>query len=302
VLFSNYSFNGQEKDDEVYGDGNAMTAEYWQYDARLGRRWNLDPEAQITMSDYACFGNNPITNTDILGNRFNRKGEKEAQKLEKGAKDRIASEQKDVDAAKAEIAKIQDLISSNTDATKTDEYNITISELESVVSNKEAVIKDLNSAISELGLMRESEQLFVFKNTYEGYGGETTYRRFRNAVVMRTDGELSSSAHEFKHGFQFIAGETSFKKGSGDVGKLGDLHDEQAAYRRQLAFDPYSFDRSNITFDDITTIKVKNQVDPDTGRKPYFNFPNQNRTIFNYRAGGLKNDVYVPAIKTVKIP
>src|SRR5690606_18721571 len=40
-----YGFNGQEKDNEVYGDGNSYTAEFWQYDPRLGRRWNVDPLA-----------------------------------------------------------------------------------------------------------------------------------------------------------------------------------------------------------------------------------------------------------------
>lgn len=35
-----YAFNGQERDDEIAGQGNIMTAEYWEYDARLGRRWN----------------------------------------------------------------------------------------------------------------------------------------------------------------------------------------------------------------------------------------------------------------------
>jgi len=31
-----YSFNGQEKDDEVSGNGNSYTATHWQYDPRLG--------------------------------------------------------------------------------------------------------------------------------------------------------------------------------------------------------------------------------------------------------------------------
>jgi hypothetical protein len=38
-----FGFNGQEKDNEVYGEGNSYTAECWQYDPRLGRRWNLHP-------------------------------------------------------------------------------------------------------------------------------------------------------------------------------------------------------------------------------------------------------------------
>ncbi len=62
-----YGMNGQERDDEVSGPGNTNTAQFWEYDTRLGRRWNLDPRPQIKMSDYSCFGNNPIMNVDILG-------------------------------------------------------------------------------------------------------------------------------------------------------------------------------------------------------------------------------------------
>ena len=39
-----FGFNGQEKDDEIFGStGTSYTAEFWQYDARIGRRWNVDP-------------------------------------------------------------------------------------------------------------------------------------------------------------------------------------------------------------------------------------------------------------------
>ena len=38
-----YFFNGQEADNEVLGEGVSLTAEFWQYDSRLGRRWNVDP-------------------------------------------------------------------------------------------------------------------------------------------------------------------------------------------------------------------------------------------------------------------
>lgn len=31
-----FSFNGQERDDEIAGEGNIITAEFWEYDTRLG--------------------------------------------------------------------------------------------------------------------------------------------------------------------------------------------------------------------------------------------------------------------------
>ncbi len=62
-------FNGQEKDDEVSGKGNSYTAEYWQYDSRLGRRWNVDPlfKRYPSASPYSTFSNNPMVWTDPSG-------------------------------------------------------------------------------------------------------------------------------------------------------------------------------------------------------------------------------------------
>ena len=62
-----YGFNGQEQDNEVSGEGNSYTAEFWQYDSRLGRRWNTDPIVKPFESPYACFRNNPILLIDPTG-------------------------------------------------------------------------------------------------------------------------------------------------------------------------------------------------------------------------------------------
>ena len=60
-----YGQNSQEKDPEI-AEG-IYTAEYWQYDSRLGRRWNRDPKPMTAISVYACFANNPICFTDVQG-------------------------------------------------------------------------------------------------------------------------------------------------------------------------------------------------------------------------------------------
>ena len=62
-----YGFNGMEKDDEIAGRGNSYTAEFWQYDSRLGRRWNIDPITYASQSPYASFNNNPIFFSDPSG-------------------------------------------------------------------------------------------------------------------------------------------------------------------------------------------------------------------------------------------
>ena len=57
--------NGQEKSTEI--NENSYTAEFWQYDARIVRRWNVDPKPKAYESPYAAFGNNPIWLSDVNG-------------------------------------------------------------------------------------------------------------------------------------------------------------------------------------------------------------------------------------------
>ena len=75
-----YGFNGQECSDEVYGKGNLNTALFWEYDTRLGRRWNLDPVVQISISNYAAFRNNPILFVDPFGDEVDTKLDRSARK------------------------------------------------------------------------------------------------------------------------------------------------------------------------------------------------------------------------------
>jgi hypothetical protein len=52
---------------EVKGLGNSYTAMFWEYDSRIGRRWNLDPRPYIGISEYSAFNNSPISLSDPLG-------------------------------------------------------------------------------------------------------------------------------------------------------------------------------------------------------------------------------------------
>lgn len=62
-----FAFNGQEKVDEISGAGNHNTALFWEYDTRLGRRWNIDPVVKPFESSYATFSDNPIYFIDPNG-------------------------------------------------------------------------------------------------------------------------------------------------------------------------------------------------------------------------------------------
>jgi len=60
-----YGHNTQEKDDEIFN--GAYTAEFWEYDARTLRRWNLDPVVKPWRSGYDAFDNTPIWKVDPNG-------------------------------------------------------------------------------------------------------------------------------------------------------------------------------------------------------------------------------------------
>ncbi len=63
-----FGFNGQEMDNEVFNNpSTSYTAEFWQYDSRIGRRWNIDPVVKPWESSYATFGGNPIWFSDPKG-------------------------------------------------------------------------------------------------------------------------------------------------------------------------------------------------------------------------------------------
>jgi hypothetical protein len=72
-----FGYNTQEKTDEIAGSGNHTTALYWEYDSRLGRRWNLDPIIFSWQSPYSVNFNNAIVFTDPFGLFGSREDAKE---------------------------------------------------------------------------------------------------------------------------------------------------------------------------------------------------------------------------------
>lgn len=268
-----YGFNGQEKDNEVSGDGNSNTAEFWQYDTRLGRRWNLDPRPQIKISDYATFGNNPIKFSDILGDKFDEKSSKHVDAYEKKLGER-----------KAEINKAMDNVIAEFDKAKVGaDVSGLVNQYKELSRSKEEV----TAAENELNEMKNSPQLFAVRDNYKG-GGETKYDVKNNAVLIRFDGKFSSIGHELKHGSQFLAGDLSFDKKTGDAGQLADLNDEQRAYQRELALDPNTFNRPDVKYSDITIDKVKNQKEGNN--YPYIEFSEKDLKQSNFK-GDLSKDI-----------
>lgn len=115
-------FQGQLKVDEVSGSGNHYTAEYWEYDPRLGKRWNPDPVEKTHESPYAAFANNPMMFIDPDGrdtsfasketkDRFDEAYDKTNEIVSKYEKkmDKYESKRKDGDISDRELEKYADL-------------------------------------------------------------------------------------------------------------------------------------------------------------------------------------------------
>jgi hypothetical protein len=64
-----YGFNTQEKDLDIDKSGNHTTAEFWEYDSRSGRRWNVEPLSwkYPHLSPYVVVANMPILALDPDG-------------------------------------------------------------------------------------------------------------------------------------------------------------------------------------------------------------------------------------------
>ncbi|MEQ1733434.1 MAG: hypothetical protein ABL940_07160 [Bacteroidia bacterium] len=226
---SRYGFNGQEKDNEVAGAGNSMTAEYWQYDSRLGRRWNIDPVPQIKRSDYSCLGNNPIWYNDVLGNTFDEKSEKHVKKIDK----RIERRESELNT---NINNLESQIKNEIDKTK-------ISDLNTQLETNKSYLQEVNGAKQELAQMKSSTQLFKVRSNSQLEGGAaTSYDKSDNSVLIEysssLDANLSGLAHELKHGFDYIDGKISFTDTKGAFGALSDINDEVRGFKRELSFNP----------------------------------------------------------------
>jgi hypothetical protein len=61
-----YGFNGMEKSNEIVED-NSYSSEFWEYDSRIGFRWNIDPKPNTSSSPFSVFACNPILFSDPRG-------------------------------------------------------------------------------------------------------------------------------------------------------------------------------------------------------------------------------------------
>ena len=65
-----FGFNTQERSDEIHQ--NHYTAKFWEYDSRIGRRWNQDPAnfKYPSISSYVTNNDNPLWFSDPFGDEW----------------------------------------------------------------------------------------------------------------------------------------------------------------------------------------------------------------------------------------
>ena len=228
-----YFFNGQEGDNEVFGDGVSLTAEFWQYDSRLGRRWNIDPVFKEYESPYACFAGNPIWFADDRGldtsfannsarilfndiykrvcdkiNKLNVKMERQSDRwLEKGYDNERIN--------KKMVRKIKEL---NLKRSKLNEIKISFDEV-------------INSTVKFYYIARSNP------NGKYLSGGGTSYDKENNRIVIWFYSGLSKSLiHETRHGAGFSWREWGWNKET-DSPSYYDYQDEFEAYMLSNYYD-----------------------------------------------------------------
>ncbi|WP_160114176.1 DUF6443 domain-containing protein [Aquimarina sp. AU119] len=232
-----YGYNGKEEQNELglgwldYGARN--------YNASLGRWMNMDPLASgyTPISPYTYVANSPVRLLDpdgrIIGdgielfNRFRNQVNNKRTSIQNTIANRTRRVQRRIDRAN----KIGD----------TDKAASLQSSLDSRNADDQASIGTLNTIDSELNTLESSSQVYDIVANEESLpsraGGSTTFNTETGAVTVNIgNGGAGEAAHEFKHAFQFDAGELSFDSSGQRGGGLYDLVDEFDAYKRSTLF------------------------------------------------------------------
>ena len=241
-----YGFNSQENVPEL-GEGHT-TALYWEYDGRLGRRWNLDPKPSFDVSSYATFANNPIVLIDILGDKCTESMRQYMEATVAEMNDKINKQQGKIDDYNNEIS----MLDSNKKARKIERLN---ANLQSVVEKKKKLENQLAEIQLEFDALKNSNQTYnlrfdpslSIKKTLPagGFYTEETSRTVFNSATGQVDiiipSGVANFAHEAKHAYQFEMGLISLNvsDGSNGIGTiqgsysfLYSLEDEDEAFAR----------------------------------------------------------------------
>jgi hypothetical protein len=233
-----YGFNGQEKDKEINPEGNITTAEYWEYDSRIGRRWNVDPKPIEEISPYSTFSNSPMLFNDVHG---------DTARIKWGlfGKNNISYVGgKWIDTKTREEYKI-DKNTPNRVKTQIEDYNTlhTISGFEEMLNTIDNVQRSVflrtDEGVTDLGKIREAE-LNGEKNTasIEIQVGSIK-SNFERSLQM--DGKAASIpsyvvlGHELGHVYDYLFNLSRFNNGWRNFYVLYETQDPDAAGEKRIS-------------------------------------------------------------------
>jgi RHS repeat-associated protein len=259
-----HKFNSIEQNKDF--DINTYDAFYRTNDPQLGRWWQIDPKGEsfFGLTPYNSMGNNPVKFNDPLGDIF----DEASQVFVNGAKEAIKGRQKELSTQRANL---KNQIAEAKKVGDKDAVKLLKGQLKEVNSMR----SEMNAASSEISRMESDEQLFMIRE-FSGdnpFGnktsGVTTYSKDDKAVVIGIQASSGYDAliHELKHGFDFLAGEMSFKiidgfnindpktyfAGDGKgAGALYDKNDEVRTYKRGFSYNPGIWKTIFSGYDQIT--------------------------------------------------
>ena len=200
-----YGFNGQEKSDEIKGEGNSYTALFWEYDPRTGRRWNLDPRFSVSISPYNTFSGNPVFFKDTKGDTVigNNADMAVYNQYRKDISNRLVKTMLAAGLKQSELELMQD--------------KKEIKRTQNALTGLNAEIGELRNINNELNTLESSTQNYILSSVNDAnssIGGNTSFagskfvngRHYSGAISVsfnRAHTPLGSLSHELKHAFQF---------------------------------------------------------------------------------------------------
>jgi len=200
-----FGFDGQEKDNEASGSGNSYTAEYWQYDPRLVRRWNTDPTIKPIESPYMVFGDNPIWFVDPNGSDTSFASNHTKDIFNEAYNDVHSKINEQTSKINDQLQKWKEKGYSNAKTNRL--YSKRIEKLNEKRSELFSIKNGLDDLINSDMVFRYNEQKISDKFMI---GGGTIYDDIDNVVYITFNyGNKDDLIHESRHGWGFLQGEWS---------------------------------------------------------------------------------------------